>query len=55
MEGGDEHDLQTGSKEVTPFLISLPPSTDLDVIDFIPAFAPEEEVASDFQGGAGGR
>lgn len=25
-EGGDEHDLQTGSKEVTPFLISRSPT-----------------------------
>lgn len=25
-EGGNEDDLQTGSKEVTPFLIYLPPS-----------------------------
>lgn len=30
-----------------------PSSTDLETIDFIPAFAPEEgEVASDYQGGA---
>lgn len=34
---------------------SLPPSsTDLEMIDFIPALAPGEEAVSDFQGGAGG-
>lgn len=34
---------------------SFPPSsTDLEMIDFIPALAPGEEAVSDFQGGAGG-
>lgn len=56
-EGGNEDDLQRGSKEVTLFLPCLPSgspsSTDLETIDFIPAFAPEE-VVSDYQGGPGG-
>lgn len=55
-EGGNEDDLQRGSKKVTLFLPCLPPgspSTDLETIDFIPAFAPEE-VVSDYQGGPGG-
>lgn len=45
-EGGNEEDLQRGSKKVTLFLrwspSRSPSSTDLETIDFIPAFAPEE-------------
>lgn len=59
-EGGNEEDLQMGIKGghaipplVPPRRSRSPSSTDLETIDFIPAFAPEEgEVASDYQGGA---
>lgn len=46
-----------GSKQVTPSLPRLhsPPSTDLETIDFIPAFAPEEgEAVSDYWWGLEG-
>lgn len=42
-ESGNEEDLQWGSKKVTLFFPLLPhSSTDLETIDFIPAFTPEE-------------
>lgn len=46
-----------GRNEDDPWTPHLPPSfTDLETIDFIPAFAPEkeEEVVFDIHGGAGG-
>lgn len=42
-ERGNEEDLQRGSKKVTLFFLLHPhSSTDLETIDFIPAFTPEE-------------
>lgn len=60
--GGErEDDLREGgrgSKRVTPPFPRLhsPSSTDLETIDFIPAFAPGEgEAVSDYRRGRGGR
>ena len=47
MGGWGEEDLHRGSKKVMLFLLS-PSSTDLETIDFIPAFAPEEGKWSQF-------
>lgn len=46
-ESGNEEARQRGSKKVTLFLLphpfpKTPSSTDLETIDFIPAFAPKE-------------